>query len=346
MIVGTLFIAQLLESSLNDKQKFLLQKLVSFDGTATQFVSSIIDLPKSTVWHNLRVLQKFGIVSFGEAHSIKVNKFVRDAMCEKAPVIGVVGGFGPETTAEFFAKLISLSRKQAKGRPNVVLANIAVPLDLEKEAINNNPKLLIPFAIECIKKLNSANVDFMVIPCNTLHLFIDLFRELSDVPIISIVDEIISEFKIKNVKCAGLLATTATITSNLFQNAFAKENISTITPGNTEQELVMHAIKNVLRTGLPNKTDSEKLRKIIASLKRRGADVILLACTDLQLLISPDGSEIIDTFEVLASASVNSLNNNPAVAQWLEHPAVNREVACSTQACRTKANLIKPVGDN
>ncbi len=346
MIVGTLFIQQLLESSLNNKQKFLLAKLASFSGTATQFVSSL-NLPKSTVWHNLRILQKFGIVRFGEAHSINVNEFVRDAICEKAQIIGVVGGFGPETTAEFFAKLILLSRKLAKGRPKVVLTNAAVPLDLEKEAINNNPRLLIPFAIECIKKLNSANVDFAVIPCNTLHLFIDLFRELSDVPIISIVDEVISEFKTKDVKRAGLLATTATINSKLFQNALTKEKISTIIPNDSEQELIMRAIKNVLRTGLPNKTDSEKLRKIISSMKKRGADVILLACTDLQMLISPDGSEIIDTLEVLASASVKSLNTNPAVAQWLEHPAVNREVACSTQACgTTKARLIKPAGDN
>ena len=340
MIVGTLFIARLLEFSLNDKQKLLLLKLVSFNGTATQFVSSIIDLPKSTVWHNLRALQQLGIVTFGDSHSIEINKHVRDTLCERAPVIGVVGGFGPETTAEFFAKLISLSRKLGKGRPKVVLANAAVPLDLEKEAIDNNPLLLVPFAIDCIKKLNSANVDFIVIPCNTLHLFIDIFRELSDVPIISIIDEIISEFKTKDVKCAGLLATTSTIHSNLFQNALAKENIKTIIPNDAEQESVLRAIKNVLRTGQPNKAGSKKLRKIIAGLKKRGADAILLACTDLQLLISPAGPEIIDTFEVLANASVNSLDANPAVAQLVERPAVNRKVACASQACGTKQTLI------
>lgn len=344
MIVGTLFIKRLLEFSLSDKQKLLLVKLVSFNGTASQFVSSIKDVPKSTVWHNLRVLQKLGIVTFGNSHSIEINKHVRDALCEKAPVIGVVGGFGPETTAEFFTRLISLSRKLAKGRPKVVLANAAVPLDLEKEAISNNPRLLLPFAIDCIKKLNSANVDFIVIPCNTLHLFIDIFRELSDVPIISIVDEIISEFKEKSVKCAGLLATTSTINSNLFQNALAKENINTVIPNDTEQESILRAIKNVLRTGQTNKTDSKKLHMIISGLKKRGADVILLACTDLQLIIASDGSEIFDTMEILANSAVNSLN--PAVAQWPERPAVAREVACSTQACGTKQTLINQKENN
>ena len=63
MIVGTLFIKQLLEFSLNDKQKFLLLKLVSFEGTASQFVSSL-QMPRSTAWHNLRILRKFGIIDF------------------------------------------------------------------------------------------------------------------------------------------------------------------------------------------------------------------------------------------------------------------------------------------
>ncbi len=67
MIVGTFFITRLLEFCLNNKQKFLLSKLINFEGTATKFASSIKELPKSTVWHNLRVLRKFGLVDFNGA---------------------------------------------------------------------------------------------------------------------------------------------------------------------------------------------------------------------------------------------------------------------------------------
>ena len=83
-----------------------------------------------------------------------------------------------------------------------------------------------------------------------------------------------------------------------------------------------------------------KLMAIIKNLKKRGAQAILLACTDLQLFVKPDGKEIFDTMEILANAAVAKLNNNPAVAQLVERPAVNRKVACASQACGIKQTLI------
>ena len=72
MIVGTLFIERLLEFSLTHSQKFFLSKLANFKGTASKFVASL-NLPKSTVWHNLRVLQKLGLIRFGNSTRIEIN---------------------------------------------------------------------------------------------------------------------------------------------------------------------------------------------------------------------------------------------------------------------------------
>ena len=75
MIVGTLFIERLLKSSLKPKQKFLLSELAEFSGTASKFVASLT-LPKSTIWHNLRTLQKLGLIVFGNSLPIKVHPLV------------------------------------------------------------------------------------------------------------------------------------------------------------------------------------------------------------------------------------------------------------------------------
>ncbi len=319
---------------------------MDFEGTATKFANSIKDLPKSTVWSNLRALRELSIVDFGNEKEIALNPIVSKIL-RKEIICGVVGGFGTETTAKFFERLIELSREKSGGRPRVIIANAAPPDKAETEAINGNVEKIFPFAAECIRKLNAAEVDFIVIPCNTLHIFIDRFREISDVPIVSIIEESVAEIKRKRIKKVGMLATRATINSKLFQNSFTRENISSIIPNEKEQKTIVKLIDNVLKTGKAKESDTKKIKGIISNLRNRGAESILLACTDLQLLISPDSSEIIDTFEVLANASVNLLNHNPAVAQLVERPVVNRRVACASQACRTtKVNLIKPAGDN
>lgn len=330
MIVGTLFIERLLELSLNQNQKFLLAKLAGFEGTASQFVSSAKELPKSTIWHNLRILQKLGLVEFGNSHPIKLNQVLQKLLDKNELTIGVAGGFGPETTAKFFSELIRLARNELKRRPKVIIVNAAVPEDLEKEAISKNPSLLLPFVIDCIKKLNATNVDFVVIPSNTLHLFIDVFRKVADAPVVSLIEETRAELKRRNISRIGLLATSAALNSGMFQREFSKSDIRIIMPTEKEQKIVLGAIKNLLRAGKPNIKDSNRLKLVIKNLKKRGAQIVLLACTDLQFLVSEiKGVEIIDTLEVLTSVAVRLLSKNPLVAQWLERLAVDREAACS-----------------
>lgn len=285
---------------------------MDFEGTASQFASSV-KLPRSTVFSNLRILRKLNIVEFGNSDNIRINQIIRDLLTPKELVIGVVGGFGSETTAEFFSKLIALSRDKLNRRPKVVIAN-ATPSDrAETAAINGNVEQIFPFAAECIKKLNSAGVDFIVIPCNTLHIFIDRFLAMSEAPVLSIIEESVAELNRKNVSSVGLLATTATIKSEMFQKEFEKEKIKTIMPGDIEQKQIVNAIDAVLKTGTPAKKDCEKLKVVIKNLKKRGAQAILLACTDLQLFVKPDGKEVFDTMEILANSAIGRLKLNPIV---------------------------------
>ncbi|MEK6807855.1 MAG: amino acid racemase [Nanoarchaeota archaeon] len=352
MIVGTLFIGGLLDFCLNNSQKFILSKLLEFDGTASQFAASA-GLPRSTVFSNLRILRKLNIVKFGNSDKIEINPFAKEIFEPRELVIGVVGGFGSETTAEFFSRLIKLSRERLNKRPKVVIANAAPPDKVETAAINGNVEKIFPFAAECIDKLNAANADFIVIPCNTPHIFIDEFRQMSAAPVLSIIEEAVAEMKRKNISSVGILATTATIKSKMFQNEFAKEKIETLLPNNKEQNTIVNAINAILKTGETKASDVKKLKTIIKNMKKRGAQAVLLACTDLQLFVEPDGKVIFDTMEILASAAVARLDNNPAVATQPLSFAKERvsvkspkkgggifqsrkrdhKVACSTQAC-------------
>jgi aspartate racemase len=105
----------------------------------------------------------------------------------------------------------------------------------------------------------------------------------------------------------GLLGTTATVESEMFQKEFANFGIKTLIPNCDEQGSVTNLIGNVLKTGVVCEKDRQFLRDLINTLENRGAECVLLACTDLQLFVKPDGLKIFDTMDLLAKECVNTL---------------------------------------
>ena len=108
-------------------------------------------------------------------------------------VFGIIGGLGPESTCNFYLNLCSKFRKNSNSYPSIVIDNVSFPCKLEREIIQKSKKEeeLLPFLKESIRRLNKAQVDFIVIPCNTVHIFIDELRKESSTPILSIIDETI-----------------------------------------------------------------------------------------------------------------------------------------------------------
>src|SRR3989344_8382167 len=107
--------------------------------------------------------------------------------------VGIVGGLGPETTSEFYLDLIRKFRENTDTYPKIIIDNLSFPFYLEEEIIikSTNEQKILPFLKESISRLNKAGSDFIVIPCNTVHIFIDELRKESLVPIMSIIDETI-----------------------------------------------------------------------------------------------------------------------------------------------------------
>jgi len=167
---------------------------------------------------------------------------------------------------------------------------------------------LLPILKESIKRLNRVKVDFIVIPCNTTHIFIEELRECSSIPIISIIDETLKLVEKKGYKKVGLLATTKTVGNKLYEMSSKTYGIKVILPTKTEQNKISHIILNILNYKTSNK-DKEILKSIINSLIRRGAEAIILGCTDLQLLLKESlfKVELLDSMEILMQSTFNIL---------------------------------------
>jgi len=232
--------------------------------------------------------------------------------------VGIIGGLGPETTSEFYMKLIKLFRENCKYYPRIIIDSISFPFSIEDEIIreSKNEHKILPYLKDSINRLNKAEVDFIVIPCNTVHIFIDELREISKVPIVSILDETIKILKLEGYKKIGLLATTKTIDSKLYETPLKENGIDVIIPEKVNQDIVAKIILKILDDTV-GEEDKKVLIKIIDNLLKRDSECIVLGCTDFQLILNQSDlkSEVIDTTDVLVSATFNRLLTNMSLEE-------------------------------
>lgn len=148
----------------------------------------------------------------------------------------------------------------------------------------------------------------IVIPCNTVHIFIDELRRVSNAPILSVVEETSAGLCRNHVKRAGILGTSGTIASKLYEKSLTPLGIESVTPQDKDQKTVNDIVKRILE-GAPACEDKDALIRIADTLLANGADVVLLACTDLQNLIGKEDLQgrIADTFDILVDSAFRAM---------------------------------------
>ena len=224
--------------------------------------------------------------------------------------VGVIGGLGPETTAEFYLEVVFQCQKiNHEQRPSIVIGSVPLLFEIERDLIASNAgkERYVPFLVEEARRLEKAGVYFLVMPCNSLHVFIDEIRKAVSIPVLSIVEETISYLKNENFKTVGLISTSATITNNVYETKFKENDISYVTP-NDLQRAKMDKIIQRLIEGRHLNDDRELILETVDDLAGQNVDCVALACTDLQLLV-PNSTEvpIFDTMKVLAEATVRTI---------------------------------------
>jgi len=224
--------------------------------------------------------------------------------------LGIIGGVGPASTAEFYLKIsYDCQMRNDVQRPAIVIASVPAPYEVERGIILHNENKYTPLLTAEAKRLQKAEADFLVMPCNTLHCDIEAIRDAVDIPVMSIVDTAIAHVKGSAYKKVGILATAATVRRHIYSAVFARNNIAFLVPNEQEQAGLNELIVNLV-DGKYLEDDRKFLHGVIDKLKARGADCIALACTDLQLL-KPEKDRrdipIFDTMAILAEAALEEI---------------------------------------
>ena len=221
-------------------------------------------------------------------------------------IVGILGGMGPEATADFFLEIIKLTpAKKDEDHLHIIIDNNPQIPD-RTEAILKGGKSPLPALQKAAQNLERAGADFIVIPCNTAHYFFDEIKKVVNIPLIHMMREVSKEIKERfpKVKKVGLLSTSATARIGLYQNELEKEKIIVISPKEKEQEEVMKAI-NLIKGG-EYSNSKDILKKIGEKLLLREAELLVLGCTEIPLVLKQNdfSHPVVDAGYVLAKAAV------------------------------------------
>ena len=222
--------------------------------------------------------------------------------------LGIIGGFGPKTTSEFMLALVFMWKKHLPStRPEMLIWNGPVNENLE-EAFIKRGKHSTEFkdlAITGAKTLEKAGAEFLVIPCNSLHIFIDSIRESVNIPILSIPEITVAHLKQTGVKRVAILGTQATIKSGLLADFLKEAGINVVTPSSKDQSKLNKIILNLVTGKAVSKS---VFKKIVNNIKTKNPEKIILACTDLQLIQPHDEkSGFIDTLRLLEETTIEKM---------------------------------------
>ena len=157
--------------------------------------------------------------------------------------LGIVGGVGPLATM-FIGEMIVRRTKAAKDQDHVnsiITNNTRIP-DRTAFIMGRSEDNPVPVMIDDMAKLSSIGAEIIIIPCNTAHTFYDELEMGSPVPVIHMIRETMKRAAQQGAVKVGVLATTGTVTSKVYQQAANEYGLEPVLPSPEIQEKVMSII--------------------------------------------------------------------------------------------------------
>ncbi len=231
----------------------------------------------------------------------EVNKFENEIR------LGIFGGMGPEATADLYKQVIKLT-PATKDQDHIPTLMYSMPQIPDRMAsIRNDDLKLVPFLVDGLKRLENAGASYIAIPCNTVHYFFNQMQEAISIPIINMIKETVNEISIKypDLKSIGLLATTATIETKLYENELVSKGYKVIVPDNNMMQNVMKAIFGI-KAGIDNQLNEDLLAAAGHQVIDKGAELIVLGCTEIPIAFNTErvNVPVVNATKVLAERAI------------------------------------------
>ena len=207
--------------------------------------------------------------------------------------IGLIGGMSWESTATYY-KIINETIKEKLGglhSAKCILYSVDFQ-EIEECQANGNWEKSGEILGEAAYNLEKAGADFIVICTNTMHKVVDQIKEKISIPILHIAEMTAEKILEKGLKNIALLGTKYTMEQDFYKSKLIEKGINVIIPDKNDIEIINEVIYDELCLGTINSDSKKKFLEIVDKLRSKGAEGIILGCTEIGLLIKNEDTDV------------------------------------------------------
>jgi aspartate racemase len=226
--------------------------------------------------------------------------------------LGIMGGLGPESTIDYYGKIIALYRERTGdgSYPQFIINSINMKKGLDFMEANNLAGMA-NYLLEEIGKLARAGATFGLISANTPHIVFDQVASKAPIPLISIVEATCAAAQARKLKRLALLGTRYTMQATFYPKVFSRKGIELLVPGPEDQTYIHDKYLNELVSGKFLADTRAGLLAIVDRMKEKhDIDGVILAGTELPLILRDrehNGIPFLDTTQIHCEAAVTEM---------------------------------------
>ncbi|MDR4901580.1 aspartate/glutamate racemase family protein [Bacillus mycoides] len=222
--------------------------------------------------------------------------------------IGLIGGMSWESTSEYYRILNEEIKSRLGGLHSAkCLINSVDFEEIERFQSNGDWDGAGEVLGNAAYSLQKGGADFIIICTNTMHKVVEKIKENINIPVLHIADTTAKEIKRKGIQTIGLLGTKYTMEQDFYKSRIEENNIKVIVPVEKNREKINEIIYTELCLGKITSQSREYYKRVIEELVQKGAQGIILGCTEIGLLIKQEDVvvPIFDTTFIHAMEAVN-----------------------------------------
>ena len=207
--------------------------------------------------------------------------------------IGIIGGMSWESTVTYY-QIINETVKQELGSlhsAKILLYSVDFS-EIERCQAEGDWEKSGDILASAAESLERAGADFLVIATNTMHKVAPQIQKRIQIPIVHIAEVTAEELKQNHITTVALLGTKYTMTQDFYKEKLENAGITVLIPDEQEIEVVNSIIYDELCLGSILETSKERYLQVIAALEKRGAQGVILGCTEIGLLIKQKDTDL------------------------------------------------------
>jgi aspartate racemase len=202
--------------------------------------------------------------------------------------IGLVGGLGPESTVDYYNRIINAFKEKSAALeyPEIVIYSVNMSELIGLMEHKEYDKLVSRF-VEIIQSIKNAGASFAAITANSPHIVFDRLKDVSPLPLISIVEACCVRAKSQGLKKLGLFGTRFTMDSTIYQEVFQRHGMEVVVPDDKDKTIIHEKLFTEIELGIFKEETKMILMNIVERIMdKHHVDSLILGCTEFPLILT------------------------------------------------------------